>query len=256
MTSTKPTKFLMGSTGAAQHRELRAAIAAAEAERETHAARRGPAVRAELAGDPGAGQRRAAIDAEIARLDARLRDLRDAAADAERVAGEEAEAERAREAQENVRRKARLADEHGRRAERAAMYLRSAAEELRHLVGGNPEAPRVFDGHSARLMHPHLILERIKAGVASIFVQDRGGAQSANNNLLGLENRGVGEAAWREFDEIEWKILDDVIGVYPTEEAAEAAQARWKRRGEARVVEQVGEGIWRVSAARRSREAA
>lgn len=219
--------FLAGRTPAAQLAEIEAEITARQTERDQLAESRPRVVLANMQGDADAAAHVRHIDGEIAALDARLRDLRDAAGQARRVIASEADAARRREAAERPKTAARLVRERRQASEGIQQDAKALAEKITAMKKNAEELAAVLDSEGARRSFGFgVFTHRVRSALAQLFWIDLTKPLTPENNLLQLKTDWVGARAWMTLAQFEDELCDDLAPYFDNRADAEAAQAR------------------------------
>lgn len=223
--------FLTGATPAARLAEIEAEIAARQAERDQLAESRPGLVLAAMNGDAEASARVRHIDGEVAALDARLRDLRDAAGQSRRIIATEAQAARRREAAERPKRAAQLVRQRKQDSQEVHRHAKVLAEKIKAMKENAEELAAVLDSEGARRSFGFGVFTgRVRSALANLFWIDESRPLTADNNLLQLKSDWVGARAWMSLAQFEEELCDDLAPYHDNQADAEAAQARLKAR--------------------------
>ncbi|MGH7110753.1 MAG: hypothetical protein ACREFK_10020 [Stellaceae bacterium] len=219
--------FLAGRTPAAQLAEIEAEIAARQAERDQLAESRPRFVLVQMQGDGEAGERVQFLNRQVAALDARLRDLREAAGQAQRVIATEAEATRRREAAERPKRIAQLVKQRMHDSEEIYRRAKGLAEKIMAMKENAQELAVLLDSeHAARSFGFGGFTGRVRSALAHLFWIDPTKPLTPENNLLQLRTDWVGARAWMTLAQFEQELCDDLAAYFDDRAEAEAAQAR------------------------------
>jgi hypothetical protein len=237
--------FLRGPTPAAQLVEIEAAIRPAETELAQHRSRRPAEVLAKMAGDPDAAARVDAIDAAIATLEARVRDLRDAEGEVRRRIATEQAAARRREAEARPKTIARLRRERMRRIQQFTDSMESAAAAMQAVAGNSAELAEALDSEPARrFLSFHAFCVRARSATARAFAIDPTRSLSPDNSLLGIASYEHGERSHWTAAQHEEPGLDDLAPFFDDRSEAEAARDRLVARKAPVIVVPLAGDVW------------
>jgi hypothetical protein len=211
--------------------ELEAKIGAAVAEREQHVSRRPGEIVAKLTGDPAAASRVEAIDQAVAGIDARLRDLREAADELRRRIATDEAAARQREAEARPKRIAAARGEYLASVAQMTAHARGMAAELKAMsVHADALAAEIGDEPTLRFLSFVARMHRVQSGLAHFFAINPDRALEPPNSLLGMMSGEKGsKSRWSPMQH-EVTGLDDLAPFFDSEADAEAARDRLASR--------------------------
>jgi hypothetical protein len=244
--------FFKSAKPAARLDEIEAAIKAAEGERADHLAHRPGEVVAKMTGNGNAAARVDAIDQAIAIVDARLRDLREAAGEIRRRAAADAAAARKAEAEARPRRIAELRRERLELMQTVTVAMANAAAALR-ATQANADAlvAELGPETTGRFLSFRAFQERAQSAFSRAFAIDPNKPLTDGNSLLGLASREVGARAHWTAAQHETSGMDDLAPFFLDEGEAEAARDRLAARRRRAIVVPLAGGVWTLIPAER-----